>query len=248
MNMLENTSNNAKLIAIGEDGMATLQLIENKVKNNIEFEKIAINQDVDKDYVRNLLDGVDVLFLTYSTEDRRAKDIVKAIGYMAKERRVLSIGMNSSLKEEQDELNVDRELKITEENINKVTSLMNMMIESISDFCMINIDLTDLKEVLCTDKGIRYSYEKFAKESNIDEVVEKLLSSMNEEGSEFTGKKGILFMDMDKNHCDDNNMLIALNEILTKLQEKSEETYDLIFSLYIKESIEGKARIGLIYN
>lgn len=245
--MLENISNNAKLIAIGEDGFENLSLIEDKVKDNVIFEKIAINQDVDKDYVRNLLDGVDILFLTYSTEDRRAKNILKAIGYMANERRVLSIGLNSSLKEEKDELNIDRQFTISEESINKLTSLMNMMIESISDSCMINIDLTDLKEVLCSDKGIKYSYEEFGKNNEIDEVVNGILNSINNEGNEITGKKGILFVDIDKNHCD-NNILIVLNEVLEKIQERTNEIGDLIFSLYVKEKIDGKARIGLIYN
>lgn len=246
--MLENTSNNAKLIAIGEDGFKNLSLIEDKVKENVVFEKIAINQDVDKEYVRNLLDGVDILFLTYSTEDRRAKDILKAIGYMANERRVLSIGLNSSLKEDKDELNIDRQFIIDRDNIDKMTSLMNMMIESISDFCMINIDLTDLKEVLCSDKGIRYSYEEFEKNQEIDEVVNSILDSLKEEGSEFAGKKGILFVDMDKNHCDENNMLIVINELLERIQGKLDDIGDLIFSLYVKEKADGKARIGLIYN
>lgn len=246
--MLENISNNAKLIAIGEDGFKNLSYIEDKVKDNMTFEKIAINQDVDKDYVRNLLDGVDVLFLTYSTEDRRAKDILKAIGYMASERRVLSIGLNSSSKEDKDELNIDRQFIINEENIEKITSIMNLMLESISESCMINIDMTDLKEVLCSDMGIKYSYGKFGKESTIDDVVSTLLGTMTEEGTEFTGKKGILFVDMDKNHCEDNNMLIVLNELLSKLQEKSEDTYELIFSLNINENLGEEARIGLIYN
>lgn len=246
--MLENVSNSAKLIAIGEDGFKNLDLIKDKVKENMTFEKIAINQDVDKDYVRNLLDGVDVLFLTYSTEDRRAKDILKAIGFMANERRVLSIGLNSSLKEEKDELNIDRQFILTEDNMSKITSIMNIMIESISDFCMINIDITDLKEALCSDKGIKYTFEEFGKEETIDNVVDTLINSLNEEGNEFSGKKGILFVDMDKNHCDNNNMLIVLNELLSKLQAKSEDTYELIFSLNIKDNSEDKARIGLIYN
>ncbi|MGL4911864.1 MAG: cell division protein [Romboutsia sp.] len=246
--MLENISNNAKLIAIGEDGVNNLNKIQDKVKDNMVFETIAINQDVDKDYVRNLLDGVDILFLTYSTEDRRAKDILKAIGYMAKERRVLSIGLNSSIKEEKDELNIDRQLVLTEENTNKITSIMNMMIESISETCMINIDLTDLKEVLCSDKGIKYSYNEFGKDQTIDGVVSSMIDSMEEDGTEFEGKKGILFLDLDKNHCDESNMLLVVNELLTKIQDNAEDSYDLIFSLNVKENSEDNARIGLIYN
>ncbi|MEF9992522.1 MAG: cell division protein [Romboutsia sp.] len=247
MNGLE-ISNNAKLIAIGEDGIRTLSTIENIVKDNMEFEKITINQDVDKDYVRNLLDGVDVLFLTYSTEDRRAKDIVKAIGYMAKERRVLGIGLNSSTKEDSDDLNIDREFKIGKENKEKITSIINIMLESISDFCMINIDITDLKEVIGSGKGLKYSYEEFDSENTASEVAKVLVDNMSCEGSEFEEKKGILFIDMDKNHCEENNMLIAVNTVITELHEKLDNSLELIFSLYIKENESSKARIGLIHN
>lgn len=248
MNILENTPKNSKLIGIGEEGIKTLDSIYNKLEENIDFEKININQDVDKDYVRNLLDGVDILFLTYSTENRRAKDIVKAIAYMASERRVLSIGLNLSIKEDKDELNIDRELILSKENTNKIISLMNTMIESISDSCMINIDLTDLKEVLCSDKGIKYSYEDFNKDQDIEQVANILIDNANNAGSEFTNKKGILFVDMDKNYCEESQMLILLNNILIEIQEKIDGTCEIIFSLNIKESLEGKARFGLIYN
>lgn len=246
--MLENISNNAKLIAIGEDGIRNLNNIKDKVKDNMAFEQIAINQDVDKDYVRNLLDGVDILFLTYSTEDRRAKDILKAIGYMAKERRVLSIGLNSSTKEEKDELNIDRQIIISEDNTNKITSIMNMMIESISQECMISIDLTDLKEVLCTDKGIKYSYNEFEKDQNTDDVVVSILESIEECGCEFEGKKGTIFIDLDQNHFAEKNMLVVVNELLTKIQDNTDDSYDLIFSLNVKDNENSNARIGLIYN
>ena len=96
---MENISKSAKIIGIGNEGTANLESIYNVVKENVDTEKININQDVDKDYVRELLDGVDVLLLTYSTEDKRSVDIVKAIAFMAGERRVLSLGLNSSQKE-----------------------------------------------------------------------------------------------------------------------------------------------------
>ncbi|HSQ87265.1 MAG TPA: cell division protein, partial [Romboutsia sp.] len=82
MNTIEKTQS-AKIIGIGEDGINTLDSISNKVAHNMNLEKININQDVDKDYVRELLDGVDVLFLTYNSEDKKALQIVNAIGYMA---------------------------------------------------------------------------------------------------------------------------------------------------------------------
>ena len=38
-----------------------------------------------------------------------------------------------------------------------------MIIDSISDECTISIDLTDIKEGLASDKGIKYSYGEFDK-------------------------------------------------------------------------------------
>ncbi|RDY23482.1 cell division protein [Romboutsia maritimum] len=239
---------NAKIIGIGGEGIKTIDSILDKVKGNMDFEKININQDVDKEYVRNLLDGVEILILTYSSEDKRAKEIVKAISYMAGERRVLSIGLDTSSTENKDELGLNREFKLFEDNFEKVLNLINMIIESISYSCMINIDLTDLKEVLAADKGIKYSYEEFDKNKGIDEIVQNLVNNLDQIGNELLGKKAILFVDMDNNYCEHETILVNLNEIITKIEELSENTYEMIFSLYIKEKSEGKIRFGLIYN
>ena len=88
-----------KLIGIGNDGIQKLEEVESKVVEKIDIEKISINKDVDKDYVRALLDGVDILLLTYNSEDKQALQIVNAIGYMAEERRVLSVGLDLNEKE-----------------------------------------------------------------------------------------------------------------------------------------------------
>lgn len=95
---IEEKLEKAKIIGIGNDGINTLNSIKFKLENNMDIEEISINQDVDKDYVRELLDGVDLLFLTYNSEDKKALQIVNAIGYMADERRILSIGIDSSNK------------------------------------------------------------------------------------------------------------------------------------------------------
>ena len=79
---------NTKLIAIGNEGIKKLEDIEGKIIQKIDTEKININKDVDKDYVRTLLDGVDILLLTYNSEDKQALQIVNAIGYMAEERKL----------------------------------------------------------------------------------------------------------------------------------------------------------------
>ncbi len=48
--MIEEKS--TKLIGIGNDGIKKLEEVESKVVDKIDTEKININKDVDKDYVR----------------------------------------------------------------------------------------------------------------------------------------------------------------------------------------------------
>lgn len=238
----------AKLIGIGDDGIKNLEFMSKKVKNHMDLEKIAINQDVDKDFVRELLDGVDFLFLTYNSEDKRALQIVNAIAFMADERRILSIGLDSAQKENKDDVNVNRELKINEENLENLLNLLKMMIDSVSDLCMINIDLTDLKEVLASDKGIRYSYGEFIKEISKEEIVKTLKENSVQTSDELTAKKEVILVEMDSNYCEEEKMMVMLNELLETIQENSEDTYEGIFSLFLKDNANEKIKIGLIYN
>ncbi|MGL5314973.1 MAG: cell division protein [Peptostreptococcaceae bacterium] len=238
----------AKLIGIGDDGIKNLESMSEKVKNHMDLEKIAINQGVDKDFVRELLDGVDVLFLTYNSEDKRALQIVNAIAFMADERRVLSIALDSAQKENKDDVNVNREFKINEENLDDLLNLLKMMLDSVSDSCMINIDLTDLKEVLASDKGIRYSYGEFSKEISQEEIVKTLKENSVQTNDELTGKKEVILVEMDANYCEEEKMMVMLNELLETIQENSEDTYEGIFSLFLKDSANEKIKIGLIYN
>lgn len=247
MNEIEKIES-AKMIGIGEDGIKILDSISDKIVHNMDLEKITVNQDVDKDYVRELLDGVDVLFLTYNSEDKKSLQIVNAIGYMADERRVLSVGLDSAKKENKDDVNLNREFKINDENTDTLLNVMNMLLDSISDFCMINIDLSDLKETLCAEKGIKYSCGEFAKSVNNDEIVNALLENTIESGQEFVGKKQVILVEMDSNYCEEEKMLIILNDLLMKIQDSNKESYETIFSLYIREKSQEKIKIGLVCN
>jgi len=240
---MENVSKNAKIIGIGEKGIESLESIYNVVKENTDIEKININQDVDKEYVRQLLDGVDVLLLAYSTDDKRAVDIVKAISFMSGERRVLSIGLNLSEKEHKEELGLNQEFVINEDTTSKVMNIINMMIEAISDDCAISIDLTDLKELFASEGGVKYNFESFTKEDSSNAIADKLLANIKEVGSEFIEKKGIMLVEMNKN----DDAIVFLYDTLTNIQEKSASTYDIIFSLYLKENCDN-IKFGLIYN
>ena len=240
---MENETKNTKIIGIGEKGIESLKSIYSIVKENTDVEKININQDVDKEYVRQLLDGVDVLLLAYSTDDKRAVDIVKAISFMAGERRVLSIGLNLSEKEHKEELGLNQEFIINDDTTSKVMNIINIMIEAISDDCAISIDLTDLKELFASEGGVKYNFESFTKEDTSNTIADKLLANMKEVGSEFIEKKGIMLVEMNKS----DDAIVFLYDILTNIQEKSASTYDIIFSLYLKENCDN-IKFGLIYN
>ena len=66
---------------------------------------------------------------------------------------------------------------------------------------------------------------------------------MKESVTNFIEKKGIMLVEMSNSE----DSLMFLHEILTHIQDKSASTYDIIFSLYMKENCEN-IKFGLIYN
>lgn len=240
---MEDFNKNAKIIGIGAEGINIINEIEEKIKENVDIERINVNQEVEKEYVRSLLDGVDILFLAYSTEDKQSREIIKAISYMSNERRILSIGMNCSDKENKEDLELGREFKINGDSIFKFVDLMNIMIESISDSCMINIDITDLKEAIIGDKGIKYSFEEFEDTKEYSKMANTLFERMEYLGEEFVNKKGIVFVEGNMDFS-----LVELNDLINNIQSKIEEKYEVIFSLYLKENLGGKIKVALLYN
>ena len=188
----------SKFIGIGQEGIETLNAFKNKLEKNFSFEEINLKQDVDKDYVRALLDGIEVLVLTYNSEDKKVRDIVKAISFMAVERRVLCIGLDSSLKENKDEMGVDQEIKINKYNFEKIQDLLNIVVESIDENVFLAIDLTDLRDIFNKESAISYSYEEFAHDTDIDSIVKALVEETYATEGEATKKKAILFYELEK--------------------------------------------------
>ncbi|WP_296644561.1 cell division protein [Romboutsia sp. 13368] len=236
-------SKNTKLIGIGNEGIKKLEEVESKISDKIDTEKINMNKDVDKDYVRALLDGVDILLLTYSSEDKQALQIVNAIGYMAEERRVLSVGLDLSEKENKDEIKINRIIKINDNNTTTLLNIVEMIIDSIADECTISIDLTDIKEGLASDMGIKYSYGEFSKSDSVEDIANKLIEASEQTSEELTGKKLMILVEMSSVYD-----IAYLNEVLNAIQDKSEDSYEAIFSLYLKEDLEDKIKVSLIYN
>ena len=233
----------SKFIGVGSEGIETLNSFKNKLEKNFSFEEINLNQDVDKEYVRALLDGVDILLLTYNSEDKQAFQIVNAIGYMADERRVLSVGLDLSEKENKNEIKINREIKINNDNTDSLLNIIDMIIDSISDECTISIDLTDIKEGLASDMGIKYSYGEFDKNNSVEEIANKLEENSIKTSDELTGKKLMILVEMSSVYD-----IAYLNEVLNAIQDKSDDSYEAIFSLYLKEDLGEKIKVSLIYN
>ena len=234
----------SKFIGIGQEGIETLNAFKNKLEKNFSFEEINLKQDVDKDYVRALLDGIEVLVLTSNSEDKKVRDIVKAISFMAVERRVLCIGLDSSLKENKDEMGVDQEIKINKYNFEKIQDLLNIVVESIDENVFLAIDLTDLRDIFNKESAISYSYEEFAHDTDIDSIVKALVEETYATEGEATKKKAILFYELEKELIE--NELMFINDINMKVSEMIGDTYDILFSFNSVEDNDKKLKISLI--
>ena len=88
-----------KVISVGDEAINYLENIKHNLQKNASFENIKVTKDVDKEFVRGLLDGIEVLYMLYDSSDKDVVNILKAISFMAQERRVLCIGLDICLKE-----------------------------------------------------------------------------------------------------------------------------------------------------
>lgn len=240
----------AKIIGVSEDGIKNLEYILN-YKNNtkiLDTEKISLNQAIDKDYAAKILDEIEIVFITFNSKEQRACDIVKAINYMAKERRIISIGIDVNSEEKKVEFDFNAEFVMTNDNSVLICELIDMMVESVSDECTINIDLTDLKEILSKEKGLAYGYIESDNSINKEDLVNMLFNSIIKTNEELTKKKGIVFISLGNDYCKIEEALLILNEMLENIQCKIDEKCDLIFTLSLDENLKDKIRMGILYN
>ena len=167
----------SKFIGIGQEGIETLNAFKNKLEKNFSFEEINLKQDVDKDYVRALLDGIEVLVLTYNSEDKKVRDIVKAISFMAVERRVLCIGLDSSLKENKDEMGrLCREFERMKEQLAENNHQLWKMIEE--EKALRAAIAHDIRSPLSVLAGYQEMLSEYLPEEEID--MDRALGMVNE--------------------------------------------------------------------
>lgn len=234
----------SKFIGVGSEGIETLNSFKNKLEKNFYFEEINLNQDVDKEYVRALLDGIEILVISYNSEDKKVRDIIKAISFMANERRVLCLGLDSSLKENKDDMGLDQEIKINKYNFNKIQDLLNIVVESIDEDVFLAIDLTDLRDLFNKESAISYSYEEFDPNEEVDNIVKTLTEETYTTEGEVLKKKAILFYELEKELIE--NELLFINEINMRVNEILGSSYDLLFAFNPVKDSNKKLKISLI--
>ena len=150
-----------KVIAVGNDAIDYLENIKGDLQKNANFENIKITKDVDKEFVRCLLDGIEVLYILYDSSDKDICNITKAIAFMATERKVLSIGLDIGLKKNKEDLGLDKELKLNKYNLDKTIDMINLISEAMDEETLMYVDISDLKELFQGDGAVSYSVEEF---------------------------------------------------------------------------------------
>lgn len=240
----------AKIIGVSEDGIKNLKYIVN-YKNNkeiLETEEISINQDIDKDYAAKILDETEIVFITYNSKEQRTCDIVKAVNYMAQQRRIVSIGLDVNQDKKKVEFDFNAEFTMTDENKDLICDLVNMIVESVSEECTINIDLTDLKELLPKEKGLAHGFIESDKSASKEELVELLFNSIVKTEEDLTKKKGIVLISLGNDYCEIEEVLFILNEMLQDIQGRIDDKCELIFTLALNENLKDKIKMGILYN
>lgn len=188
----------SKAIGISEKGIELVDKISKMDISHTFIEKIDKNKDVDKDFVRKLLDEIEILYLVFDSTDKRAVEIVKAIGFMAAERKTLCIGFDFSTDKPIKIEEIDRYIQAEEEKLSEIADLMDMMAESITEEPILNLDITDLRDIMITDKDIKYICTQIEYGTDSRTAVEKIMEDIESTGDEFISKKCIMILEGDE--------------------------------------------------
>lgn len=226
-----------KIIGIDKEGVLKLDLISNKINKNISLDKIFTNQDVEKDYVRELLDGVEVLFLVYDSSNKRSIQIASAVDYMAKERKVVSVGINIS-----DNFDENEKTSLTIEfgYNDKFLNIINMLSKYDTKEAIISIDITDIREIFSQNNEILYDYFEVNDSDSILDIVEKINSVTNLNNLNILNKKQVIFFET-------NNINLTLENIYSVVSSLDSEECESIFMLS-NSSNNNTTKIGIIRN
>ena len=235
-----------KVIAVGEEAINYLEDIKHNLQKNASFENIKVTKDVDKEFVRGLLDGIEVLYMLYDSSDKDIANITKAISFMAKERKVLCIGLDICLKENKEDLGVDKEFKLNKYNLNTTIDMINIICEAMHEDTLIYVDLSDLKELFQGEGAVAYSVEEIELNQNPADLAKMLEEDFYKSEGELTLKKGLLLAECSEAAGD--NTLIYLNEVINALKDITESNIDMVFSYNEKAKDQKTMKIAYLRN
>ncbi|WP_455542398.1 hypothetical protein [Intestinibacter sp.] len=235
-----------KVISIGEAAIDYLEDIKKDLEKNASFENIKVTKDVDKEFVRGLLDGIEVLYMLYDSSDKDVCNITKAVSFMAKERKVLCIGLDICLKENKEDLGVDKEFKLNKYNLNTTIDMINLICEAMDEDTLIYVDLSDLKELFQGGGAVAYSVEEIELDKNPSELAQMLEDDFYKSEGELTLKKGLLLSECSEAAGD--NTLIYLHQVINSLQDLNESNIDIVFSYNEKVKSTKTMKIAYLRN
>ena len=235
-----------KVISVGDEAINYLENIKQDLENNTSFENIKVTQDVDKEFVRCLLDGLEVLYMLYDSSDKDIANITKAISFMAKERKVLCIGLDICLKENKEDLGVDKEFKLNKYNLNTTIDMINIICEAMHEDTLIYVDLSDLKELFQGEGAVAYSVEEIELNQNPADLAKMLEEDFYKSEGELTSKKGLLLAE--SSQAAGNDTLIYLHQVINALQDLNESNIDVVFSYNEKQKDTKTMKIAYLRN
>ena len=235
-----------KVISVGDEAINYLENIKQDLENNTSFENIKVTKDVDKEFVRGLLDGIEVLYMLYDSSDKDVVNILKAISFMAQERRVLCIGLDICLKENKEDIGVDKEFKLNKYNLETTMDMINLISEAMDEETLIYVDLSDLKEIFQSKGAVSYSVKEFELDKNHAELAKMLEEDFYKSEGELTLKKGLLLAECSEAAGD--NTLIYLNEVINALKDITESNIDMVFSYNEKAKDQKTMKIAYLRN
>lgn len=235
-----------KVISVGDEAINYLENIKQDLENNTSFENIKVSKDVDKEFVRGLLDGIEVLYMLYDSSDKDIANITKAISFMAKERKVLCIGLDICLKENKEDLGVDKEFKLNKYNLNTTIDMINIICEAMHEDTLIYVDLSDLKELFQGEGAVAYSVEEIELNQNPADLAKMLEEDFYKSEGELTSKKGLLLAE--SSQAAGNDTLIYLHQVINTLQDLNESNIDVVFSYNEKQKDTKTMKIAYLRN
>ena len=235
-----------KVISVGDEAINYLENIKQDLENNTSFENIKVTKDVDKEFVRGLLDGIEVLYMLYDSSDKDIANITKAISFMAKERKVLCIGLDICLKENKEDLGVDKEFKLNKYNLNTTIDMINIICEAMHEDTLIYVDLSDLKELFQGEGAVAYSVEEIELNQNPADLAKMLEEDFYKSEGELTSKKRLLLAE--SSQAAGNDTLIYLHQVINALQDLNESNIDVVFSYNEKQKDTKTMKIAYLRN